>query len=390
MRQLQVTAPAKQKDAVEEILEEYSSDVSSSKGEKNDKKVAEFTATVESDEIHDLTTELKGIKEIDHGELSIRVLQQESLIQKGQETKGSTSTLSQEEIYSKAQQFAGFTKPQWGLIGLSSAIAAYGLILNNVIVVVGAMMLAPMLSPFVSGAISIAVGDKSLMVESLRAGFESIVIAILVSFIAVLPMTVGSSATLELVVSPGLPSLLLSFLVGSAAALTFATGLRDQIAGVAVAIALVPPLASVGIGLKMGDFYLAFQAASVAFINVLAVLISGFMCFRLLGLKPSTYYKQKEAEQIRRVVPIALVILALIAMPVSYLSYQNYESYTLKKSVETTAQDFFGDSMVSMEFHDSTAKIIVVGDHNETAFRERLPEGFSANVIELQRVDSSG
>lgn len=387
MRQLQVTAPTKQRRAVEEILEDYSSDVSSSRAEKKNERVSEFTATVESDDIHELTKKLKGIKGIEQGKLSIRVLQQESLIQKGQETRGSTSTLSQEEIYSKAQQFGSFTKPQWGLIALSSAIAAYGLILDNVIVVVGAMMLAPMLSPFVAGAISIAVGDKSLMIESLRAGFESIVIAVAVSFIAVLPMTVGTSSTLDLVVSPGLPTLLLSFLVGSAAALTFATGLRDQIAGVAVAIALVPPLASVGIGLKMADFYMVFQAASVAFINVLAVLISGFLSFRLLGLKPSTYYKQKEAEEIRRIVPIALVALALIAMPVSYLSYQNYESYTVQKEVESTAQEFFGNSLVDMEFDDSTARILVVGDHNETAFYSQLPPGFTVDLVKLQQVD---
>ncbi|MFB6208288.1 MAG: TIGR00341 family protein [Candidatus Nanohaloarchaea archaeon] len=386
MRQIQVTVPGRFKEEVEDILDEYTSDFSSNHVEKNDQRAVEFTATVESDEIDELSEELKSIKEIDHGDLSIRILQQESLIEKGQETRGSTSTLSQQEIYSKAQQFSSFTKPQWGLIALSSAIAAYGLVLDNVIMVIGAMMLAPILSPFVSGAISLTVGDRSLMLDSMKSGMEAVLIAVFVSFIAIIPMNVAMNPTLDLVVSPGVPTVFLSFLVGAAAALTFATGLRDQIAGVAVAIALVPPLAAVGIGLNMADIYMALQAASVAFINLLAVIVAGFLSFRVLGLKPSTYYKQKEAERIRFLVPAALIILVLVAAPVSYLSYKNLESASVTQEVKSEARAFFGGDMIDIKFYDSSARIYVVGDHNISKFQERVPEGFEVDVIELQSV----
>lgn len=378
--------PAGFKEKVEDILDEYTSDFSSSPVEKDDRRAIKFTATVESDEIDELSEALKDITDIEHGDLSIRILQQESLIEKGQETRGSTSTLSQQEIYSKAQQFSSFTRPQWGLIALSSAIAAYGLVLDNVIMVIGAMMLAPILSPFVSGAISLTVGDRSLMLDSIRSGMEAVLIAVFVSFIAILPINVAMNPTLDLVVSPGISTVFLSFLVGAAAALTFATGLRDQIAGVAVAIALVPPLAAVGISLKMANLYLAFQAASVAFINLLAVIVAGFLAFRLIGLKPSTYYKQKEAERIRFLVPAALIILVLIAAPVSYMSYKNFESASMKQDVKSDARNFFGDDMIDIRFQDSSARIYVVGRHNVSEFRERVPEGFNVDVVELQPV----
>lgn len=385
MRQVQVTVPEEHRELVEEILQDYSTDISSSKVERKEEESIQFSATVEASDIDDLTEDLKGHKEIEVGELSIRVLQQETLIEKGQQTKGSTSPLSQEEIYSKAQEFRNFTKPQWGLIALSSAIASYGLVLDNVILVIGAMMLAPMLSPFVSGAVSLAVGDRSLLIDSVRAGIESAVIAVLVSYLAVFPIPVGVNNTLELVVSPGVPTVLLSLLVGGAAALTFATGLRDQIAGVAVAIALVPPLASVGIALKMQDFVLAFQAAAVAFSNILGVIISGFISFNALGLRPQTYYKKRNAEKMKYVVPGAFLVLIVLVVPVVYHAYANYEAYGSQHSIEKKANQFFGEDLIEIRFKDSTATILVAGDHNETEFRRSITGDVKLEVIELRK-----
>ncbi len=385
MRQLQVSIPTKFREEAQDILEDYSSDVSSSEGEKNDKKVVEFTVTAESNQIDELTEKLKDIEDLESGELSIRVLEQETLIEKGQETRGSTSMLSQEEIYSKAQEFSRFDVAQWGLICLSSAIAAYGLALDNLIVVIGAMMLAPMLSPFVSGALSIVVGDRTLMLESLRSGLEGVVLAIVVSFLSVLFFPVNITHALDLVVSPGILPILLSLLVGIAAALTFVTGLRDQVAGVAVAIALVPPLASVGIGLRMRDLVFASQAASVAFINILSIIVAGFVTFKIIGLKPSTYYKQKEAEQIRYLLPIAVSILLLLSLPVVYASYNNLDGFLAQQRMEQEAEEFFGESLLEMEFQNSRARVLVVGEFNETEFKSRLPGTLDIEVIELAR-----
>lgn len=384
MRQLQVTVPASSKKEVQERLEKHSSDVSSSHVEKDGSNAIEFTVSIDSDDIDEVSEELKGIENIDSGDLSIRVLEQESLIEKGQKTKGSSTTLSNEEIYSKAQESAEFTKEQWALIAVSSAIAAYGLALDNVIVVIGAMMLAPMLSPFVSGAISIVVGDRSLMLDSLSAGLKSVLIAIAVSFVVMLPFPVGNNPVIDLVVSPGILTVLLSILVGSAAALSFATGFRDQIAGVAVAIALVPPLAAVGIGLKMQDAVFVLKAASVATINLLAVLVSGSVTFRLLGMTPSTYYQEKQAEKLRYVVSAAFVLLVLLAAPVVYTSYQGYQDYVVEQDVRNTAEEHFGEDLMQLKFSDSEVRVLVLDEHDVEAFRSDLPDHVSADVRQLK------
>jgi len=387
VKQLQISVPKKLKKEAKEILEKYSSDISSNEAEKNDEKIAEFTVTAESDDIDELTQELKDIDDMKNGDLSIRIIKQESLIRKGQETRGSSSILSQEELYSKAQESAEFNGAQWGLIGLSSVIAAFGLASDNLIAVIGAMMLAPLLSPFVSGALSLTIGDRNLMVSSLKAGILSVLIAVALSFVAVIPFPVNMNPTLQLVSKPSIISILLSVFVGAAAALTFVTGLRDEIAGVAVAIALVPPIASIGIGLRMSNLALAANASTVASMNMLAVIISGYLCFTILGLKPSTYYKRKQAQKIQYLIPVALLIFSLLAAPVAYSSYQNYEDYISESELEQDAKEFFGDKLLQTNLEDSTAVFYVVGEFNSTEFRNKATNGREIRIIQLQPIN---
>jgi uncharacterized hydrophobic protein (TIGR00341 family) len=313
VKQIQVDVPEENEEDAREVIEEYSSDVYTLKGERNGDNVTVFNATVESEDFDDIVSELKSIKEIELGELTIRVLEEQSLVEKGQKTRGSSTMLSQEEIYSKAQESATFGRPQWALIALSSAIAAYGLMLDNIAVVIGAMMLAPILSPLVSGAIALSLGDKSLLKKSFFTSFLAIPVAIFFSSVSVMFFSPTVNPTMELIVSAGVPNMILSLFVGAAAALAFVTGLRDQIAGVAVAIALVPPLAATGVGLRMYDFVFATRAASIAAVNLLAVLVSGSISLKALGVKPSTYYRKKSAEQLRFVFPSAIIIM-LVAM----------------------------------------------------------------------------
>lgn len=381
MKQLQVEVPKDSKENVEEILEDFSNDISSGEVESNGESRIEFTVTLDSEKIDELTEQLKSLKDLKQGELSIRVLEQGSLIKKGQPTKGSDSTLSQQEIYSKAQESAGFSQAQWGLIVVSSAIAAYGLALDNVIVVIGAMMLAPILAPFVAAAVSLSVGDGTLLKKSTRVGVLSVLIAVFVSLIVVIPFPVSSNSTIQMVASPGLIPILLSLLVGSAAALSFSTGLRDQIAGVAVAVAVVPPLASLGIALKMLAFEMAVQAGSVAVINLLAVIASGFATFKLLGLNPETYYRQKKAERIKFVVPLAIAAILLISIPLTIESYHSFQDFSAQRDIVDRAESKFGDRLLETRFENGHAVIYVTGNSSD---KELSSDRFEVKVIRLR------
>jgi len=192
--------------------------------------------------------------------------------------------------------------------------------------------------------------------------------------------------TLQLVSTPSVIGILLSVFVGAAAALTFVTGLRDEIAGVAVAIALVPPIASIGLGLKMADMALVKNASTVASMNMLAVIISGYLCFTVLGLKPSTYYKKKQAKKIKYIVPMALLVFSLLAAPVAYSSYQSYEDYISESQLQEDANKFFGDKLLQTNIDGSKFVFYVVGEVNKTEFRQKYSNEREIRIIQLQRI----
>ncbi len=313
MKQIQVQVPSEGEKNAVEVLKEYSSDIVQQSATSGEQEITLVTATVNAQDIDEITAQLKAVKEFEPGQLKIRLLDQESLIEKGQKTKGSATRLSQEEVYSKAQESALLTRPQWILMGLSAAIASYGLMLDNIIVVIGAMMLAPVLSPLVSSSIALTVGDETMLNQGLLTAVTGGLMAIAVSALVVIPFQPELNSTLLLITSAGLPNLLLSLFVGAAAALAFVTDYRDQIAGVAVAVALVPPLAATGIGLRIDDLIFARSAFSIASVNFLAVLVSGSLALKLLGFAPSTYYKKKTAERLNYVLPLAVVVMIGVA-----------------------------------------------------------------------------
>lgn len=365
MKELQVDVPSENKEKVEEVLKEYADDLSSSKVDKDDRNFVEFNLTVDSDDIDELTEDVKSVKEIKNGDLSIKVLKQESLIKKGQKTKGSSSSLSKEEIYSKAQEFQGFDRIQWSLVAISAAIAAYGLVFNNVIVVIGAMILAPLLSPLVSSSVSLVVGDRDMMKESIFSSLKAFIMVVTVSFLVLLPIPVSSNELISMVVDPGMVTVLLSILVGSAAALTFAAGIRDQIAGVAVAIALVPPLASIGIGLKMANMSVILGATAISAVNILSVIISGFVTFYLIGLRPSSYYSQKQAEGMRKILGVTALALVLVAAGITYVSYESYQDYVFEQELEGEADEVFGDRLLDVHNTGDGYQVIVLGNESQ-------------------------
>lgn len=309
MRQIQVDISEKYSEEAREILEKYSSDISSSEIEKNDESFVEFSVTVDQKEIDDISEELKDL-EVESGDLSIRVIDQESLIEKGVKTRGpSAGILSSQEVYSKAQEASKFNKAQWGMTALSGALAGIGLSTSNLIVLLGAILLAPVLYPLAAFSVSIRLGDRAMALESLRTSFFSI----LSIFAASIPVYLVLGSSTMNVLLEGIELLILSVIVGSAAILTFISEYREEMAGAALAVAIVPPAALTGNFLVVTEWYSMVHAAQVLLINVLTVVISGYLILALFGARPLTEYKLRDARKLKFVlVGLTAVLIAVL------------------------------------------------------------------------------
>ena len=141
------------------------------------------------------------------------------------------------------------------LLVTSAIIATLGLISNSAAVVIGAMIVAPLMDPILSLSCGIALGEKRLIANSILLIAVGVVLVVLTSFF--IAELLGTNFVQSEIYARTMPSLIdLGIAVGAAIAGSYCTvrsRLSSSIAGVAVAVALVPPLCVTGIGLSLGD-----------------------------------------------------------------------------------------------------------------------------------------
>ncbi|MDD3646763.1 MAG: TIGR00341 family protein [Candidatus Gracilibacteria bacterium] len=182
-------------------------------------------------------------------------------------------------------------------IFLSSVIAALGLLQNSVAVVIGAMLIAPLLRPINGISFAVARGEKPFFWISMRVMFFSVLVSVIMGFFSVkiTGLTVETSEILSRT-SPNIIDLFIAIFSAMVAVLSLGfSRLGESVAGVAMAAALMPPLAVVGIELELGNYTLAGGAMMLFLANLVAIVLVGAVIFWLYGFTPHSGIKQKSA-----------------------------------------------------------------------------------------------
>lgn len=212
------------------------------------------------------------------------------------------------------------------LMVLSTMLAAVGLYLNSAPVIIGAMLLAPLMAPIISLSMGILRGDIGLFRKSIvkiaLGVFIALMSSALISFLFPhKPVTDEMLARLN----PTLLDLAVGIISGVAAA--YSKSFKEVIqslAGVAIAVALVPPLTVAGIGLGRLDLNFFYQAYLLFSTNLVGIIVSATFTFRVLGYSA--------AVRSKRSLGVIFIFLVLIAIPL-YLSYHRIvEDRILEKS----------------------------------------------------------
>jgi len=180
------------------------------------------------------------------------------------------------------------------LVILSSLVAAIGLITNNVAVIIGAMVIAPLLGPNLALSLGTAMGDLSLIKNSVK----TLVVGILLAIAA--PASLGifwsfdvTNHELMLRTAVGMDSIALALASGAAAALSLTTGLSSVLVGVMVAVALLPPAAALGLMLGAGYSNLAIGAGLLLMVNIVCVNLASKIIFDIKGIRPAGWRGEK-------------------------------------------------------------------------------------------------
>ncbi|WP_373523497.1 DUF389 domain-containing protein [Aquiflexum sp.] len=198
------------------------------------------------------------------------------------------------------------------LMALSTIIATFGLFGNSSPVIIGAMILAPLMSPIISLSMGVLRQNEKLIKESLiTIGYGLLVgyiFAVLITWLT--PLNTPNSE----IVARIRPNLLdLGVAAASGVAGAYAHSKKEvakTLAGVAIAVALVPPLSVSGIGLGWGDWSVFFGALLLLATNLAGMVLAGALTFLLLGFSPFRLAKKG--------LMISLFFVALISAPLGF------------------------------------------------------------------------
>lgn len=206
--------------------------------------------------------------------------------------------VSREELY---QDLESSTRVSWvylATVVLSTLVAAVGLLRDDVAVIIGAMVIAPLLGPNVALSLSATLGDGELALRSIRTNLAGLLAALVVAvLVGVLVSVDPTSPQIASRSTLGAPDLVLALAAGSAGTLAYTTGLSGAVIGVMVAVALLPPLVAGGLLLGSGHVAGALEAFTLVVANVTGINLAGVATFLVQRVRPRTWWEEKKARK---------------------------------------------------------------------------------------------
>ena len=214
------------------------------------------------------------------------------------------------------------------LMIISTLLATFGLFANSAAVIIGAMLVAPLMTPIVSVSMGLLRGDTKMISDSLIKIAMGVGLALLASsLLTFLLPTFEITSEMRARITPTLLDLAIAMLSGVAAAFSKSfKEIAQNLAGVAIAVALVPPLAVAGIGLGYLNMYAFLGAFLLFFTNLVGIIIAAVITFQLLGF--SSVLKSKKS------VAFIFALLVGVSYPL-YISYDNMiEKYKISDKLK--------------------------------------------------------
>jgi uncharacterized hydrophobic protein (TIGR00271 family) len=191
------------------------------------------------------------------------------------------------------EQLALYTKPSidfFILMILSSIMATIGLLLNSSSIVIGAMMIAPLITPLFGFALStLLIRPHTMLFSSISIALGTFVgwntaIITTYSIIRIDPTFIVISDEILTRTHPNILYFLVAIISGIAGAYAYGRPhLSERIIGIAIAVALIPPLSVSGIGIAIQNFHIATQSILLFILNLSGILFGSIIVFVLLG-----------------------------------------------------------------------------------------------------------
>ncbi len=218
-----------------------------------------------------------------------------------------------DEVADAVYENGGLTGRYLIMTFISAAIAILGLMLSSPAVVIGAMLMSPMMGPIVALGFSLTLLDWAELKQSLTALGIGFGLALLVAILlTVLSPLKEPTAEILARTRPNFFDLLIAVFSGVAGAYAVIKQRGETIIGVAIATALMPPVATVGFGLGTGDLLIAGGAFFLFMTNLVAIALAATLTATFYGFRPRIL----ERPQPWRALAV-VVVFALLSAPLA-------------------------------------------------------------------------
>jgi uncharacterized hydrophobic protein (TIGR00271 family) len=254
------------------------------------------------------------------------------------------------------------------LMVLSTLLATLGLFANSSPVIIGAMILAPLMAPIISLSMATLRQDKNLALQSgwtiILGMIASFSVAVILTWIT--PIKVPN-AEIAARIRPNLLDLGVAIVSGVAGAYAHAREeISKTLAGVAIAVALVPPLAVAAIGFGWFDWEVYSGATLLLLTNLVGMVLAGALTFLALGFSP--------VRRARKGLIISATLVGMLSIPLAIGFYRMVSEHRIIRKID------------GKEYHQTLIKEVRVNRNKPLQISVKLVASTSLEELDIQLV----
>ena len=299
------------------------------------------------------------------------------------------------ELFFEGEERMPYVRQFYSLLAISTLIASLGLMKNSTAVVIGAMLLSPLMTPILAFAASLVMGwpvrSGRLAIRLLFATLFVFALSYLFPLFFRIPTNVVVPAEILERTNPRMGELLIALSAGIAAALML---LRREtlsiLPGVAIAVALIPPLCVAGLLVYFKEYALAWNAFVLYATNLVAIILTAGTVLLLTGFKP----RVKDLKLNLRVAAGMTMItffVALVAVPLGIRSINDLRDLHDRQVAISVIDDWIGENsveIVDVEVEDNLLQVFLLVNLPIESLYERRVSAFRAYLSPEMTIDA--
>nr|WP_305794306.1 TIGR00341 family protein [Halomarina rubra] len=268
---------------------------------------------------------------------------------------GNGDRIAREELRSKAEGLASTFSTYVVMTVVSAIIATAGLLLDSPATVVGSMVIAPLIGPAMATAVGTVIDDDELFGRGVRYQILGVglsigaaaVFAWVVQLTGIVPPSLDPTnlAQVRERLAPDALSLAVALGAGVAGVVSLTTGVSTALVGVMIAVALIPPAATVGLAIAYGIPSAAISSAVLTLVNLLSINFAALVVLWYSGYRPERFFQRDQARSatVKRLLTL-VVAIAVLSVFLGGVTYDSYTTATDEQAIRDAAGSVVNNS----------------------------------------------